>query len=428
MEAVNSTWFELEQAVKSNGLVLKHIKDPNKDLCELAVSQNGLALQYVPEKLRSMYICLRACKENQDALEFVPDSVLQSVEFIKNVPNWAQGIENHPLFPKRNLKQDMVEATCKLLREGKLRLWNIDTPTKEECEAAVESNATSLRYVPKEWRSKELCETALKQTLEVMDAVPYPFQTLEKVQEAVEKFPYLWKKVSEDFLDMDLACKVIKHDDFSNIAYHILFEQKYRGYFLDMVVEEYPGIIEKWSGKIDFNEEHHIRRIRQFPECIRNYPCPTPRMWLAYVVGTGDFSAFPKNVTVTEKFIRHVALNGKRSVNLNTIPETYWKDDIVEASMTNFYQYQDTPEKLLKNWDLVCKAIWKRPEIVKVLPEGHKFDDGHDLDDAYIHMMLNTDSGEYNALYPGKKYLEWGINNEKLFIAKGQFRKMVGLC
>jgi hypothetical protein len=84
-------------ALKVSGLLLKHLSyNTYKDECLLAVRQNGLALQYVPDRLMEYEICLEAVKQNGKSLEHVPHSfidykmclqaVIQNPEAINNVP------------------------------------------------------------------------------------------------------------------------------------------------------------------------------------------------------------------------------------------------------------------------------------------------------------------------------------------------------
>lgn len=44
-----------------------------KELCELAVTQNGNALQYVPKELRTQELCEIAVEQNGLTLKYVPD-------------------------------------------------------------------------------------------------------------------------------------------------------------------------------------------------------------------------------------------------------------------------------------------------------------------------------------------------------------------
>lgn len=63
-----------EQYVKQilrDGLKLSQVPKPCYYLCLLAVQQNGLALEYVPEDLQSYEICVTAARQNSNAFDHI---------------------------------------------------------------------------------------------------------------------------------------------------------------------------------------------------------------------------------------------------------------------------------------------------------------------------------------------------------------------
>ena len=60
-------------AVRQTGLALQFVREQTPDLCLTAVEQNGYALQYVKEK--SAKICLTAIYQNSRATQFVPPEI-----------------------------------------------------------------------------------------------------------------------------------------------------------------------------------------------------------------------------------------------------------------------------------------------------------------------------------------------------------------
>jgi hypothetical protein len=74
-------------AVKQNGLALYYVPDElrTKELCELAIQQDGEALQYVPDKLRTKELCELAVKQNSIAFQFVIDKFKDGLQhYVKN--------------------------------------------------------------------------------------------------------------------------------------------------------------------------------------------------------------------------------------------------------------------------------------------------------------------------------------------------------
>jgi len=65
------------KAITKNGLALEYVPEKlrNEEICLLAVTADGDALEYVPEKIRNKEICLAAVTENGYALEYVPEKI-----------------------------------------------------------------------------------------------------------------------------------------------------------------------------------------------------------------------------------------------------------------------------------------------------------------------------------------------------------------
>lgn len=61
-----------DNAVKINGLSLLYVKVKTYERCEFAVKENGDALEFVPNSLIDYNLCVCAVKRNRFALKFVP--------------------------------------------------------------------------------------------------------------------------------------------------------------------------------------------------------------------------------------------------------------------------------------------------------------------------------------------------------------------
>ena len=67
-------WLE---EIYENGFALKYVPEELKtpELCELAVTSNGWALQYVPDELITPRLCYVAIKNDGTTLELVPEEL-----------------------------------------------------------------------------------------------------------------------------------------------------------------------------------------------------------------------------------------------------------------------------------------------------------------------------------------------------------------
>jgi len=66
-----------QKAVNQNGFALEYVPQAMRtpDLCLQAVNQNGWALLYVPETIKTPQLCLQAINQNGLALKYVPETV-----------------------------------------------------------------------------------------------------------------------------------------------------------------------------------------------------------------------------------------------------------------------------------------------------------------------------------------------------------------
>ncbi len=114
-----------------------------REVCEIAVRQNGLNLKYVPECYRDARMCLGAVESDGAALAKVPEQVLLGDDGFRIC---SLAICND--FEGRSLA---FVPDCYLCGEKGRVL----------CEAAVKSNGYALEFVPDHLMTKEIVELAV---------------------------------------------------------------------------------------------------------------------------------------------------------------------------------------------------------------------------------------------------------------------------
>jgi hypothetical protein len=114
------------------------------ELCELAVTNNGIALRYVPDELRSEKMCLAAVTTYGYALEYVP----------------------------QKLRTERVCLAAVTQCGGALRYVPQKLRTERVCLAAVTNYGGALRYVPQELRSERMCLAAVTEIRYALEYVP----------------------------------------------------------------------------------------------------------------------------------------------------------------------------------------------------------------------------------------------------------------
>ncbi len=75
---INVTEQVCLEAVKQNGEALYYVPEHLKTerICLEAVKQNGYALQFVPEHLITEQVCLEAVKQNEWSIRYVPEHLV----------------------------------------------------------------------------------------------------------------------------------------------------------------------------------------------------------------------------------------------------------------------------------------------------------------------------------------------------------------
>jgi hypothetical protein len=88
------TYKMFEEVIKYDPLMLEHMRIPQKrEICELAVGRNGLALKFV--KKQDIELCMKAVENDGFALEWVKDKTPEICKVaIKNNAHSIQFIEN----------------------------------------------------------------------------------------------------------------------------------------------------------------------------------------------------------------------------------------------------------------------------------------------------------------------------------------------
>jgi hypothetical protein len=88
-------------ALTKNIEVIKYFKYFNTEIIELALTKDGKCLQYIPKRLLTNELCMRAFQQNSSAFEFFPIEMKQSFEIqikvILKDKTLINYMEPHPL-------------------------------------------------------------------------------------------------------------------------------------------------------------------------------------------------------------------------------------------------------------------------------------------------------------------------------------------
>ncbi len=221
------------------------------DLCFKAVKKNDDALQYVPDKYKTVELCFEAGKHNNFAnvSEYVPDNLVELFgesklcvddtlekffsEAIKNgshilkfVP---EGMKTYELcleavisdelgWTVEYVPENFKQAIClEAVKHNGAALNRVpeELKTYELCLEAVAAEAYDgdygLNYVPNKHKTAELCLAAIKKAGCALEFVPEELKTYELCLEAVKQAGYALKYVLEKHKTNELCIIAVKN-------------------------------------------------------------------------------------------------------------------------------------------------------------------------------------------------------------------------
>lgn len=222
-------------AVLNNGLAIKHVKNPNRGLCKIAVEKNSEALKSVPVDFVDKELCLKAVYKNGMNLKHVPKSVLDQEIIdtaILNDPNCIRYVSDE--YKSEKICKIVIEYNGLLLkylenkrlpedyyylaiRNNPLAFQYFPNRLKnyESCITIVKECGLCINFVPLELRNLRICEIALEKNKESFLYIPKSVMTRDLCFKACDEY---FKHVNDAMKDEEICEKAVKSDGF-NIQY-----------------------------------------------------------------------------------------------------------------------------------------------------------------------------------------------------------------
>ena len=158
-------YYELyKEVVTQDGLALKFVPENNKtsDICEIAVTQNGKALEFVPDNNKTFDICEIAVTKNGLALEFVPDEKKTFNIYNKAVTQNSVALK-HVEILFNNITEEQYYKLCeKAIENDSFSIYDVkadnmtDQKYYELCKKVIKNINTLLNAVPENKRTYEI--------------------------------------------------------------------------------------------------------------------------------------------------------------------------------------------------------------------------------------------------------------------------------
>ena len=159
-------YYELyKEVVTQDGLALKFVPENNKtlDICEKAVTQNGKALEFVPNEKKTFDICEIAVTKNGLALEFVPNEKKTFDICKKALAQNSVALKHIEILFINNITKDQYYKLCEKAIKNKsntIYYVNANNMTDEQYyelyKEALENNKHLLNLVPENKRTYEI--------------------------------------------------------------------------------------------------------------------------------------------------------------------------------------------------------------------------------------------------------------------------------
>ena len=123
------------EQIKKCGLYIKNIdkNDITVRMCKYAVTQNGLALEFIPKMFHTTEVCVAAIKQNKFAKKFVQNK--EVLVIFNQTSKYVVDIN------------DTNDCDLELVKKNGLELKNIKNQTTEICMTAVQQDYDALQYV-----------------------------------------------------------------------------------------------------------------------------------------------------------------------------------------------------------------------------------------------------------------------------------------
>lgn len=200
-----------------------------EDICEDEIRINPLALQHVPNELKSKRLCMQAFASNVDVIEYFPTEY-------KTYDVCIEAVEKNGLNLEFVPEDIITEKLCfvAVTNEGSAISYIPEKYLTEElCEIAVTNDGSAFSHVPQHCRTYAICKAAIKKSYENIGEItgssalcdialaisPYAIQfindcdmTQEMCDKAVDELPNMLEFIPDRFKTLELCINACKYN------------------------------------------------------------------------------------------------------------------------------------------------------------------------------------------------------------------------
>lgn len=183
-------------AVARNGLALESVPPELKtlDICLLALELKPMALAFVPDELKTRDLCMWCVSRAGDALAHVPDSIKDEEFCIEAVLANDDALPHVPL-DRRTIELTMTYASSKV--DNLFGCMPPEMVTARMCRLLVNKDLRLLEFVPEEYKTEEMCFTAVEEHPYLITCVPHHLAS-QRILRAVAEYEALLTSDEDD--------------------------------------------------------------------------------------------------------------------------------------------------------------------------------------------------------------------------------------
>jgi hypothetical protein len=191
-------------AVSNNGFSIKEISFGHQDqeICDAAINSSCCAIMYMDSRFKTYDVCLKAASLNGSMIEFVPDDI---IDFAMADAAMSTNYPGLNYIPNKFKTYDLCLKAVTMSGKNVTGIHNKEYFTPELGLAAVKSESCSIQWIPKEYHTKEMIKASLHKNGYMIASIE---QTPENCLYAVKSSPGALSNIKRENITIDI-CKYI---------------------------------------------------------------------------------------------------------------------------------------------------------------------------------------------------------------------------
>lgn len=201
------------EAVLQDGMALYNVpeKERTKEIVETAIDSNYHSLRLLSDDMKTTEICMRALDNHPFAIQYFPPDKLTEDACLK-----ALNEAKHPrillFIPYPEIHNKVLEQRCHDYSSTLdfLKNMNPDYMVQSTANRIFEKQPELFYNIPDKFKTKELCESALKQDGYYLKLIPDEKKTVDLCKLAIENSPYAIPFILDEMKGEKQYLKMVK--------------------------------------------------------------------------------------------------------------------------------------------------------------------------------------------------------------------------